>query len=84
MCQTEALSRRVKDLDFSQHQIIIRRNAKGMKDRITMLPDSPIFGPKTTLIYTHVSITADMVSLVHLMHKPIAAFIQGLKSIETT
>jgi integron integrase len=41
MRQTEALSLRVKDLDFSQHQIIIR-NAKGMKDRITMLPDSLI------------------------------------------
>jgi integron integrase len=39
MRQTEALSLRVKDIDFNQHQIIIR-NAKGMKDRITMLPDS--------------------------------------------
>lgn len=38
MRQTEALSLRIKDLDFSQHQIIIR-NAKGMKDRVTMLPD---------------------------------------------
>ena len=41
MRQTEALSLRVKDLDFNQHQIIIR-NAKGMKDRITMLPDTLI------------------------------------------
>ena len=41
MRQTEALSLRVKDIDFNQHQIIIR-NAKGVKDRITMLPDSLI------------------------------------------
>ena len=41
MRQTEALSLRIKDIDLSQHQITIR-NAKGMKDRITMLPDSLI------------------------------------------
>ena len=38
---SEALSLRVKDLDFSQQQIIVR-NGKGMKDRITMLPSSLI------------------------------------------
>jgi integrase len=36
---SEALNLRVKDLDFSQHQIIVR-DAKGMKDRVTMLPSS--------------------------------------------
>jgi integrase len=39
----EALSLRIKDLDFTQHQIIVR-NGKGMKDRVTMLPDS-LIGP---------------------------------------
>ena len=41
MRMSEALSLRVKDLDFSQRQIIVR-NGKGMKDRITMLPNSLI------------------------------------------
>ena len=41
MRMSEALSLRVKDLDFSQQQIIVR-NGKGMKDRITMLPSSLI------------------------------------------
>ena len=35
----ECLGLRVKDIDFGQHQILIR-DAKGMKDRITLLPDS--------------------------------------------
>jgi integron integrase len=35
----ESLRLRVKDLDFAQRQIIVR-DGKGMKDRITMLPDS--------------------------------------------
>ena len=30
---------RVKDIDFAQHQIVVR-DGKGMKDRITMLPAS--------------------------------------------
>ncbi|MBI3242352.1 MAG: integron integrase [Chloroflexi bacterium] len=34
----ECLRLRVKDLDFAQHQIIVREG-KGMKDRVTMLPD---------------------------------------------
>ena len=41
MRMSEALSLRVKDLDFSQQQIIVR-NGKGMKDRINMLPNSLI------------------------------------------
>jgi integron integrase len=35
----ECLRLRVKDIDFENNQILIR-DAKGMKDRITMLPDS--------------------------------------------
>jgi len=35
----EALQLRVKDLDFSRGEIVVRRG-KGMKDRITMLPES--------------------------------------------
>lgn len=35
----ECLRLRVKDIDFAQHQIIVR-SGKGDKDRITMLPDS--------------------------------------------
>ena len=35
----ECLRLRVKDLDFSQQQIIVR-DGKGQKDRVTMLPES--------------------------------------------
>lgn len=35
----ESLRLRVKDIDFQQHQIIVR-DGKGAKDRITVLPDS--------------------------------------------
>ena len=35
----ESLRLRVKDLDFGQHQIVVR-DGKGMKDRVTMLPDA--------------------------------------------
>ncbi len=35
----EAMQLRVKDLDFAQHQIVVR-NAKGQESRVTMLPDS--------------------------------------------
>lgn len=34
----ECLRLRVKDVDFEQHQITVR-DGKGMKDRVTMLPD---------------------------------------------
>jgi integron integrase len=34
----EALRLRVKDIDFAQHQIVVRRG-KGNKDRITVLPE---------------------------------------------
>ena len=35
----ECIRLRVKDIDFGQHQIIIR-DGKGLKDRITVLPDA--------------------------------------------
>ncbi len=35
----EAVRLRVKDLDFAQRQIVVR-DGKGMKDRVTVLPDS--------------------------------------------
>ncbi|MEL6239048.1 MAG: hypothetical protein AAFQ90_10710, partial [Pseudomonadota bacterium] len=35
----EGLRLRVKDLDFGQLQIVVR-NAKGRRDRVTMLPQS--------------------------------------------
>jgi integrase len=34
----ECIRLRVKDIDFAQHQIIIR-GGKGNKDRVTVLPD---------------------------------------------
>ena len=37
----ECLRLRVKDVDFAQHQIIVR-DGKGMVDRVTILPDSLI------------------------------------------
>ena len=37
----ECMRLRVKDLDFGHHQIIVR-DAKGGKDRLTILPDSVI------------------------------------------
>jgi site-specific recombinase XerD len=37
----ESLSLRIKDLDFAQHQIVVR-DTKGNEDRVTMLPDSLI------------------------------------------
>ncbi|MEM9266991.1 MAG: integron integrase, partial [Cyanobacteria bacterium P01_F01_bin.13] len=36
--QIECLRLRVKDIQFDQHQIVVH-DAKGMKDRVTMLPD---------------------------------------------
>jgi integron integrase len=37
----EAIRLRVKDLDLAQHQVVVR-DGKGMKDRVTVLPDSLI------------------------------------------
>lgn len=34
----ECVRLRVKDVDFAQHQIIVR-DGKGVEDRVTMLPD---------------------------------------------
>jgi integron integrase len=45
----ECLRLRVKDLDFAQHQIVVREG-KGMKDRVTMLPDQLIEPLQTHLL----------------------------------
>lgn len=45
----ECLKLRVKDIDFSYHQIMVR-DGKGGKDRSTMLPQAAV----QPLIYTHV------------------------------
>ena len=37
----EAVRLRVKDVEFTQHEIIVREG-KGAKDRVTMLPESVI------------------------------------------
>jgi integron integrase len=46
----EGLRLRVKDVDFDQHQIIVR-NAKGHKDRDTLLPDSLVASLQRQLRY---------------------------------
>ncbi len=48
----ECLRLRVKDIDFNMKQINIR-NAKGAKDRITMLPDGIITELKNHFEYVH-------------------------------
>lgn len=45
----EAVRLRVKDLDFEEHQIIVRVG-KGAQDRISMLPESPLEPLSTHLI----------------------------------
>ena len=51
----ECTGLRVKDVDFHQHQLIVR-NGKGSKDRITLLPDRLVEPLKTHL---------DKVSVLH-------------------
>ena len=46
----EGVRLRVKDIDFAQHQIIVR-NGKGGRDRDTLLPDSLIAPLKNQLKY---------------------------------
>jgi integron integrase len=47
---TECIRLRVKDIDFDQHQIIVR-NGKGHKDRDTLLPDSLVASLQRQLRY---------------------------------
>lgn len=37
----ECLRLRIKDIDFQQHQVIVR-DGKGLKDRVTVLPDAAV------------------------------------------
>jgi integron integrase len=48
---TECLRLRVKDLDFANHQIIVR-DGKGENDRATILPDSLVPGLKSQIEIT--------------------------------
>jgi integron integrase len=41
LCLSEALQLRVKDIDFAQHQIVVR-DSKGGNSRVTMLPISTV------------------------------------------
>ncbi len=66
----EGIRLRVKDIDFEQHQIIIR-NGKGGRDRDTLLPDSLIVPLKNQLEYTralHQKDLAEGYGAVHLPH----------------
>lgn len=48
---TECLRLRIKDLDFANHQIIVR-DGKGENDRATVLPDSLVSGLKSQIEIT--------------------------------
>jgi integron integrase len=39
----ECIRLRIKDIDFHQHQVIVR-DGKGLKDRVTVLPDAAVQG----------------------------------------
>jgi site-specific recombinase XerD len=43
----ECFRLQVKDVDFEQHQIVVR-DPKGMHDRTTMLPDQPVYWQRRT------------------------------------
>ncbi len=45
----EAVRLRVKDVEFSRHEIIVREG-KGFKDRVTMLPEAVVVQLKTHLV----------------------------------
>ena len=55
----ECLRLRVKDIDFNMKQINIR-NAKGAKDRVTMLPESVSLELKNHLDYVHTLHKSDL------------------------
>lgn len=55
----ECLRLRVKDIDFGQHQIIVR-NGKGDKDRDTLLPDNIVQDIKNHLVHVKQSHDYDL------------------------
>lgn len=66
----EAVRLRVKDIDFSQHQIIVR-SGKGNKDRDTLLPDDLTLPLQNQLRYArglHQKDLADGLGTVYLPH----------------
>jgi integron integrase len=55
---TECLQLRVKDVDLARHEILIR-NAKGQKDRVTVLPDALVPHLRDHLARVRVLFAAD-------------------------
>ena len=67
----EALRLRVHDLDFSQHQIIVR-DGKGFKDRVTVFPDSLIAPLQEHLERVRLTYQRDLESGYHGVSLPYA------------
>lgn len=55
----EALRLRVKDLDFSRREIVVREG-KGFRDRVTMLPESLVFALESNLERVRLLHNADL------------------------
>jgi integron integrase len=54
----ECLQLRIKDLELARHELLIR-NAKGQKDRITVLPDSLLPHLRSHLVHVRLQYEAD-------------------------
>jgi integrase len=67
----ECLRLRVKDLDFTQRQIIVR-DGKGMEDRVTMLPESLIIPLQEHLSHVKRIHAHDIAQGVGLVYLPLA------------
>jgi integron integrase len=67
----ECLRLRVKDLDFAQHQIIVR-DGKGMEDRVTMLPESLIIPLQEHLSHVKRLYARDVAQQVGPVYLPFA------------
>jgi integron integrase len=68
---SEGLSLRVKDIDFAQHQIVVR-DSKGNKNRVTMLPNQTIEPLKNHLQLTRQRHFRDLASGYGAVHLPFA------------
>jgi len=67
----ECVRLRVKDLDFAQHQIVVR-DGKGLKDRVTMLPDQLIEPLQTHLAQVRQLHTQDLERDCGVVYLPFA------------
>lgn len=67
----ECLRLRVKDLDFGQHQLVVR-DGKGAHDRITMLPDSLVAPLEEHLIAVRALHTSDLARGFGAVYLPFA------------